>query len=226
MVGFADVLRQDKDSCYELDKDRYDWIWGGNVLQLSDTLIYKNKFVVEQFETPKDSIFYCGLDFGATHPTAATRCFIDTNNNILYIDAEAGEPCTDNDELPKLVDKILPHKRWPLYCDSEDKKGWMKLKQLGYNAQPVKKGPNSVIDGIMFLRGFSKIVVHPRCVQTINEFKRYSWKVDPYTQQTLPVPIKNYDHFLDSIRYALETVALNTHLSHKQWMKFIGTNNK
>ena len=58
--------------------------------------------------------------------------------------------------------------------------------------------------------------IHPRCKETLNEFENYSWKidrnaVDPRTGQNLilDVPVDEFNHYIDALRYALSGVMLN-----------------
>ena len=67
------------------------------------------------------------------------------------------------------------------------------------------KGPKSVEDGVEWLKSYD-IVVHPRCVHTIDELTCYSYKVDPQTQQVLPVLADKDNHVIDALRYACEGV--------------------
>jgi len=68
----------------------------------------------------------------------------------------------------------------------------------------AKKGPGSIEDGITKIRGFKEIIVHPRCVMTIDELKSYKYKRNALTNEILPIPEKKNDHFLDALRYSLE----------------------
>jgi phage terminase large subunit len=65
------------------------------------------------------------------------------------------------------------------------------------------KGKGSVEDGIEFLKSFD-IVVHPRCTRTIEEMTTYSWKIDPRTEEILPILADKDNHVIDALRYALE----------------------
>lgn len=69
---------------------------------------------------------------------------------------------------------------------------------------PSLKGKNSVMEGIELLRGY-KIVVHPRCEETINEISMYSYATDKDSGKVLPEIEKGQqDHCLDALRYACE----------------------
>ena len=67
------------------------------------------------------------------------------------------------------------------------------------------KGAGSVEEGIAFLQSFD-IVVHPRCVHTIDELTMYSYKSDPMTGDILPILEDKNNHVIDALRYACEGV--------------------
>ena len=69
---------------------------------------------------------------------------------------------------------------------------------------PAKKGKGSVEDGIAFIKSFDRVVIHPDCPETLKEFRLYSFKTDRLTGDILPVPVDAYNHYIDSLRYALE----------------------
>jgi phage terminase large subunit len=72
---------------------------------------------------------------------------------------------------------------------------------------PAEKGPNSVEDGIEFLKTYD-IVVHPRCRHTSDELSQYAFKVDKKTDEVLPVLEDKNNHVIDALRYAVEGVRL------------------
>ena len=48
------------------------------------------------------------------------------------------------------------------------------------------------------------IVVHPDCRHAIDELTLYAYKVDPLTNEVLPVLIDAKNHVIDALRYAVE----------------------
>jgi len=68
------------------------------------------------------------------------------------------------------------------------------------------KGKGSVEDGVMFIRSFKTVYIHPRCVNTIKEFQLYSWKIDRLSQDILPELEDANNHYVDALRYALEPI--------------------
>jgi phage terminase large subunit len=70
------------------------------------------------------------------------------------------------------------------------------------------KGKDSVKEGIIFLQGYD-IVVHPRCIHTIDELKAYSYKRDPLTDVVTPYLQDKKNHVIDSLRYSVERLRLH-----------------
>jgi phage terminase large subunit len=58
---------------------------------------------------------------------------------------------------------------------------------------------------VIFLQNFD-IIIHPRCVHTVDEFTDYSYKVDKLTQKVILPPTleDKKNHVIDSVRYAVE----------------------
>ena len=67
----------------------------------------------------------------------------------------------------------------------------------------VEKWKGSVEDGIAHLRSYKEIIIHPRCVKTLNEARTYSYKVDRLTGDVLTDIVDKNNHYLDAVRYAL-----------------------
>jgi phage terminase large subunit len=60
-----------------------------------------------------------------------------------------------------------------------------------------------VEDGIAHLRSYAEIVIHPRCRETINETRLWSYKVDRLSGDILPIVVDANNHWMDGLRYAL-----------------------
>jgi phage terminase large subunit len=59
------------------------------------------------------------------------------------------------------------------------------------------------MDGIAHLRSYDEIIVHPRCKETIQETRLYSYKVDKLSGDILPDIVDSNNHCIDALRYAL-----------------------
>jgi phage terminase large subunit len=144
------------------DPERFAHVWLGEAWGRSDAVVFSGKYRIKEFDAPKDTIFYCGADWGFSHdPLAAIRCYVDTENNYLYIDSESYGFHIEVPETGPLLDSILPARNWPCRADSARPELISYLNNIGYNIIPAKKGAGSVEEGIRNILGFKEIIVHP-----------------------------------------------------------------
>jgi len=199
---FPDVLDQEREYDLKRDPDLYGHIWEGEYLVISKATVFKN-WEVREFDAPDDANFKFGLDFGeSVDPTVLVRCY--QIGRRLFIDYEAYATELPLIDTPELLYTIPESDRWPIVADSSRPGMINHLRDHGFpKIMGAVKGKDSVVEGVEFLRGLD-IVVHPRCVNTINELKRYRYKVDPKTDQILPIFEDKFNHVIDSLRYAME----------------------
>jgi phage terminase large subunit len=212
------VLIDEAEYCKSIDLDKYNNIWLGNTLQISDAVIFKNKYEEKEFETPDNVQLYLGVDWGFSNdPAAVTRSFI--KDKCLYIDYGYAETGIELDEYHKLLDNVPNSKRLKIYADAAQPGNISLLRRQGYFIEAAKKWPGSIEDGISFLKSFEKIYIHPRCKSVIYEFENYKWKVNKMTDEILPIPEDKNNHNIDSLRYSLfkEILAIGSNL--EQWSK-------
>lgn len=204
---FPDVLELERQRDQRnLPPEEYAWIWEGAYRQLSEAQIFRGKYAIEEFLPDKDwDGPYYGLDFGfANDPTAAVKLWI--NDKKLYVEHEAYKVGLEIDDTAAYIGKHVPGiERHTVRADNARPETISYLKRKGLpRIKPCEKGKGSVEDGIEFIRSFDKVIIHPRCVNTAKEFRLYSYKTDRHTEDILPVPLDDYNHAIDAIRYALE----------------------
>jgi len=202
---FPDVLREEMEYCKTVDYDAYLHIWEGYPKRLSAAIIFSGKYVIEEFDT--DALtperFFFGADWGfAQDPTVLTRTFII--GRTLYVDHEAYGVGVEIDEIPTLFRTVPLADRYCIKGDNSRPETISAVSRAGLNVQPAAKWQGSVEDGIAHLRGFDRIVIHPRCKHTADEFGLYSYKVDRVTEEVLPIVVDKHNHCIDSIRYGLD----------------------
>ena len=214
---FPDVLKSEMEYDRGNDPDKYAHKWLGKCVMHSDAQIYYGKWKIEDFETPKDSQFYFGADWGFSQdPSCLVRCFI--KDRILYIDWEAVGYGTDIDKLPELFANVPLSKQNYIIADSSRPETINYLKQNGYQKiKKSKKGDGSIEEGISHIRSFEKILVHPRCKNMIDEFRLYCYKVDRLTGLPTNKPEDRNNHMQDALRYALEDIMRNRKSSKIQF---------
>lgn len=202
---FPKVLQDEMEHCKRTDYDKYLHIWEGNTLSYSDAIVFKGKYQIQEFEaTPEDHLRF-GADWGfAKDPTALVRCFVRGQN--LYIDYEAYGHGVELTELPMLFRTVPESWRWKILgdCSRPETISYLRNhKEFNWPIESAPKWQGSVEDGIEFMRGFDKIIIHPRCVNTIKEFSTYRFKVDKKTDEILPIVVDDHNHTIDAVRYAL-----------------------
>lgn len=203
---FPDVLEQERlRDKSRLDDATYRWIWEGDYLEQSEAQIFRDKFQELEFKPNGDfSGPYFGLDFGfAKDPTAGIKCWIF--NGDLYIEYEAGKVGLELDDTAQyLVDRLPDVQTHMMRADSARPESISYLKRNGLpRINGVKKWQGSVEDGIAHIKSYGKVYIHPRCRQTLNEFRLYSYKVDRLSGDILPVVVDEHNHYIDALRYAL-----------------------
>lgn len=200
---FPDVLREEMEYLKAKDFGAYMHVWEGEVRTMSNAVIFNGYFVVEPFDTPANARFFHGADWGfAQDPTALVRSFI--KDGCLYVDRESYDWEITLDATPALFDKIPTARAWPIKADNARPETIRFMKDRGFNISGAKKWPGSVEDGIEYMKSFDRIVIHPRCKHTIEEFQHYSYKVDRQTDEVLPIVVDKVNHAIDAIRYSLD----------------------
>jgi phage terminase large subunit len=201
---FPDELRRDMERDRRRDPDKYAHIWMGDYERKSEARVFRN-WRIEAFETPPDARFYFGADWGfSVDPTVLVRCWL--RDRTIYVDAEAYMVGCSIDRTPALFDRVEGSRKWPVRADSARPETIEYMNRHGFTKiEPALKGPNSVADGIEFLKSYD-IVVHPRCVHTADELSFYSYKTDRLTNEVIPVLDDKKNHVIDSLRYAVEGV--------------------
>ena len=176
--------------------------WG-----IVDGLIYENW---KEQEFKKDDVLKIpgiksafGLDFGYTNdPSAFFAGFVDIQNKKLYVWDEFYEKGLSN---KKIFEKItsMGYAKERITADSAEPKSIDELKTLGVRRiDGAKKGKDSIANGIQWIQDL-EIIIHPRCVNFLTEISNYTWDEDKFGKK-LNVPIDDFNHMMDAMRYALE----------------------
>jgi len=198
------VLREELEWDESRDPDKFAHIWMGEYEKHSETRVFKN-WRVDDFDTPSDVSFLFGGDWGfSIDPTVLLRGWVD--GRTLFIDQEVYKVGCEIDRTPELFDQIGNGmaRGWQIVTDSARPETIAYMQSHGYpNVVAAKKGPNSVKEGIEFLKSYD-IVIHRRCTHTSDEFTHYSYKRHPLTNEITPVLQDKENHVIDSARYMVE----------------------
>ena len=194
---FTEEMRAEMEYDKRTDYEKYLHIWEGYPRTFSDAQIFRGKYVVESFPDDlwqsADRLFF-GADFGfARDPSTLVRCFI--HDKKLYIDYEAYGIGVEIDELPQLYMSVPGADKWPIKADEARPETISYLaKRCGFNISGATKWKGSIEDGIAYIKSFDKVVIHPRCKHTADEFRLYSYKIDKVTNEILPVVLDKSNH--------------------------------
>ena len=173
---------------------------------LSD-LIYNN-FTMKEFDNEENKFdkILVGIDFGYNHPSTMVKVGINKDfkktRELFIIDNIKKSKLTTQMFGEELRSKVK--KKQEIIADSASPGSIEELKRLGFNVHGAKKGANSVKSGIDWLKNF-KIIVHPDCIETYNEFKTYRWKKGD-DGKPLDIPVEINDDCMDALRYAVEPI--------------------
>lgn len=178
-----------------------------------DKLIYNNW---QKMDFDTDTIKgqpLCGLDFGYTNdPTAFTASILVESERRIYIFKEWGGTGYLNDAIADQI-KEMGFAKSVICADSAEQKSVDEIKRLGVpRIKPCVKGKGSVLQGIQKLQQY-ELIVHPSCVNVIEELQNYAWKKDRQTNEYINEPAEGYDHYMDSLRYSLQCLDVRTQLT-------------
>ena len=215
---FPITLERERKYLERVDPDAYLHVWEGFPLKMSEAVIFRNKYIIEEFETPWDAQLLYGADWGFSQdPTVLIRSYVrqldfggDTLENHLYIDYEAYGVGVELDEIPALFDLVPGSRDHTIKADNSrpdtisyiHRKGFAIVGGLKWPSGPGKKG--SIVEGIEYLRKFTKIHIHQRCKHMAQEAQLYCFKTDK-NGEVLNIIIDKHNHCWDSIRYAHDT---------------------
>lgn len=206
---FPDELRVQMEWMRARDHDKYMHVWRGAYRKAGEARVFKNWRVADPdrdplcFTPPADAEFRQGADFGySVDPSCLVRCFI--SGRTLYFDREAYMLGCEIINLPDLFDRVPDSRKWFITADSSRPETISYLRTHGFpKINASIKGAGSVEEGIAFMQSYD-IVVHPDCVNMIDELSTYSYKTDSLTGEPIPLLEDRNNHLIDAARYALE----------------------
>ncbi|MDP5216703.1 phage terminase large subunit [Ruegeria sp. 2205SS24-7] len=202
-IAAARAIKEDPADADLAIVDKFNHVWLGYYDNRSQRLVFHN-WKEGELDVPDNVVWFYGIDWGfASDPMAANRfCF--PSKSTMYISHEAhGTGIRNEDvpgkllELPGIADRVSrADSARPEMVDYCRRNGLPKIRS-------AKKGKGSVEDGYSFLQGLD-IVVHPRCKNTLNEFKVHSYKIVKHTGEILTTPEDKDNHHIDGLRYGAE----------------------
>jgi PBSX family phage terminase large subunit len=154
-------------------------------------------------DIPINSVLYfAGIDFGFTNPCAVISIKKD-NDNKFYVTKEWYKTGKTEDEVAEYVASCKFNLAYP---DPEAASAIETLRRHKIGLREVTKGKDSIRTGISIIRELFKqnrLFIHESCENLVYELETYSYpdKKDLHNEEENP--IKENDHALDALRYAL-----------------------
>ena len=155
-----------------------------------------------------------GLDFGYTNDPSALFCgMVDLKNMTIYVFDEMYQTGLVNSAIFRNIQQMGFAKE-KITADCAEPKSIAELLELGLaHIKAARKGKDSVNNGIQYIQNF-KLIIHPRCVNFLTEISNYTWDVDKFGKK-LNIPIDDFNHLMDAMRYAMEDLIKGETFSFK-----------
>lgn len=194
----------------EARKNRKGWweVYGLGQLGEVEGKIYKDWTIIDEIP-PEARLERRGLDYGYTNdPTAITEVY-KWNGAFIFNEITYQKGLSNRQIADILLN--LPDPQTIVVPDSAEPKSNDELVSYGVNVLPANKGKGSVNHGIQVIQS-QRIFVTKRSVNIIKEYRNYLWETDR-DGKILNEPEHAYSHSMDSLRYAMETLNIDTGLS-------------
>lgn len=173
----------------------------------TEGLVYKEFNRTQHLFNDDDKIYdivetIAGIDFGFTNPCAILTLVRDGRNNYWITDEYYKSGQTD----AQIAEFVASQRFNKVYPDPESPSAIKELRDRKVNVRDVIKNKDSIANGIKKVRELFKanrLRIHKKCTNTILELETYSYpdKVDLKNPQENP--IKENDHAMDALRYAI-----------------------
>lgn len=145
------------------------------------------------------------LDFGFTDPNAFVCEMVDNTDMKIYIFDEWYKTGVTNKVIAEQI-KEMGYGNQRIICDCAEPKSIAELQDEGINAQPSRKGKDSVNHGIQLIQNY-EIIIHPKCVEFQKEINNYCWLKDKDGRLTNK-PDHEFSHGMDSMRYGVSKILM------------------
>lgn len=149
------------------------------------------------YEDEPDIMPLYGMDFGFSNdPTTLIQ--VKIHKEDMYLREMLYKKGLTTPELDQALSFIIPkHSR--IAADSADPRTIKDLQNRGWrNIVPSVKGPDSIINGIYWIKGF-RLHVHKNSHNLKNELMNHQWVM--YGGKATNTPIDSHNHLIDPTRY-------------------------
>lgn len=171
----------------------------------TEGLVYKefNRERHVTTETPKE-ITKCiaGCDFGHTNPACILEIAINGDNHY-WIRSEFYKTKQTNEQIVRALLDIRPNEVYP---DPAEPDRIEELRKAGLSIREVSKDIPNGVNRVRELFKQNRIHIHPECKNLIWELETYRYPDKRPDHNEEEKPIKENDHAVDALRYALYSI--------------------
>lgn len=170
-------------------------------------LVYKefsrDRHLVE--ELPDSfSEYFAGIDFGFSNPAAVIHIGRD-RDNTFFVTEEWYKRNRTEEQIGEYVrscefNRVYPDPESPSAIEVLNVKG-VSVVEVTKNKDSIKRGINKVRE----LLKQNRLKIHKSCINLITEFETYAYPERRPDHNEEENPIKENDHALDALRYAIST---------------------
>ena len=192
--------------------ENYWQVYGLGEIGSLEGVIYDNWTSVDQ--VPKEARrLRHALDFGFTNDPSAIVDIYEWNggyvlDELLYATGQKNKALANTIRVSEELEPLKPDNTYLgqtsilTVADSAEPKSIAEIKDCGVKIIGAIKGADSLDFGIQQVQD-QKLYVTERSVNLIKELRNYTWRVDPRTGKSLNVPIDDWNHALDAVRYGI-----------------------
>ena len=140
-----------------------------------------------------------GIDFGYTNPSSIIPISVDGDNHY-WITEEFYKTHQTTEQIAEQAKLYKPTK---VYADPAEPDRIQILAKSGLNCREVSKDIVAGVDRVRELFKQNRIHISPECKNLIHELETYRYPEKKPDQNEQEKPVKENDHALDALRYAL-----------------------
>ena len=169
-------------------------------------LVYKEfdraKHLYEGVIPRRVDSYFAGVDFGFTNPACVLHIKRDSDSHFWVEDEFYQTGLTD----ARVADYVAEQGFNLVYPDPENPAAIKELTDRHVNVREVRKGKDSVVNGVNGVRELFKqgrLHINRQCLNLIMELESYHYPDNKPDRNLKELPVKDTDHAVDALRYAL-----------------------
>ena len=156
-------------------------------------VIFNNWKTIDKIPQSAELLGY-GMDYGFSNdPSTLIACY--KHDGKIIWDELMYKKGMSNSDMAKEMKRLKVGSSKTIVGDSAEPKTISELKSYGFNIRGAKKGADSIKHGIALLQDYEMLVTS-NSLNLIKELRHYAWN-----DKKANVPIDNYNHLIDGMRY-------------------------